>query len=124
VGGSSNGTGIYNMLLNAGEYLLQPIGTQSLYTLQFNSELDFPEITSSGTYTDNGSYYYLNLPEDSNVTFSAQSYAYSWNIYDINLKRIQSVGGSSNGTGIYNMLLNAGEYLLQPIGTQTISLPF
>lgn len=63
----------------------------------------YTQITSNGTYSPNGSYYYLNLTEDSYINISTNTITY----YDINLKFLDYARSGSNE------LLPAGEYLIK-----------
>lgn len=63
----------------------------------------YTAITSNGVYSDNGSFYYINLHEDSYVDITQSTIKY----YDINLKFLGYINSDTN------KFLQAGEYLVK-----------
>ena len=85
-----------------------PLYITVIFSFGIDKTKIFSQITSNGTYSPNGSYYYLNFTEDSYINITDAWIKY----YDINLKYIDSVSS--------NKLLPAGEYLIQGYDDFTI----
>ena len=95
-----------NIFLEAGEYLLRlytPGRSFTIASFALSQEKNFTQIRSNGTYSDNGSYYYVDFTKDSYVNVTTSSIAY----YDMNLKYL---GTATSGT---NEFFPAGEYLFE-----------
>ena len=113
----SLGTKINNVKISAGEYLIQSSSDFTIESFLFDNTKIFPTINTNGTYSPNGSYYYLNVTEDSNFNITGSYYNSSSNylsprFYNMNLKSL--------GTKINNVKISTGEYLIQSSSDFTI----